>query len=436
MQLNIPINDRENLFEVIVSLENLKLAFREVRKNKGAPGIDGKTIEKFEINLTGELTQLHQELISWSYKPMPVRRVEIPKPDGKGVRLLGVPTVRDRVLQASIKMILEPILEPTFSQSSYGFRPGHNQHQAILRAQSIVKSGKGFVVDIDLSKFFDRINHDKIISQLRKHINDKRLFRIIGIILRSGISSGDTVLPSIEGSVQGSPLSPLLSNLILDELDKELEQRKLEFCRFADDCNIFVATEVAATRVMTSISQFIEGKLKLVINREKSKVAQAHHVKFLGMTITGKAIAISKKAMEKAFERVKILTPRGSNDNINRRVEKINEWYVGWSNYFLLTQFPVQFKTIEGHIRRRLRAMLINQHHRRRFLYKKFRGRGVSHQQATVCYTRKRTWALSISIAANKAWSNEWFSDEVGLVTRLDKRQNHWFKLNRWPRLN
>jgi group II intron reverse transcriptase/maturase len=436
MQLNLPINDRENLFDVIVSLENLKLAFREVRKNKGAHGVDGKTIETFETNLIEELTQLHQELMSWSYRPMPVRRVEIPKPDGKGVRLLGVPTIRDRVLQASIKMILEPILEPTFSQSSFGFRPGHNQHQAILRAQTIVKSGKIYVVDIDLSKFFDRINHDKIISQLRKHVNDKRLFCLIGMILRSGISSGGSVQPSLEGSVQGSPLSPLLSNLILDELDKELEKRDLQFCRFADDCNIFLKTEIAANRVMDSISRFIEKKLKLVINKEKSKVALARHVKFLGMTITGTAVAISKKAMEKAYEKVKLLTPRGSSDSIYTRVEKINEWYTGWSNYFLLTQFPVQFNSIESHLRRRLRAMLISQHHRRRFLYKKFRSRGVSHKVAKSCYAHKRTWALSITSAAHKAWSNEWFSDEVGLVSVLNKRQKHWFRLDRLPRLN
>lgn len=236
MQLNLPINDKNRLFEVIISEEQLRLAFREVRKNKGSPGVDGKTIEMFEADLHGELTRLHQELMSWSYKPMPVRRVEIPKPDGKGVRLLGVPAVRDRVLQASIKMILEPILDPTFSDHSFGFRPGRDQHQAVLRAREIVKKGKSFVVDIDLSKFFDRINHDRIIQQLRKHTSDKQLLRLIGITLRSGVLVEGKVQQTLEGSVQGSPLSPLLSNLILDELDKELENRDLEFCRFADDC--------------------------------------------------------------------------------------------------------------------------------------------------------------------------------------------------------
>lgn len=436
MQLNLPVNDRENLFDVIVSLEQLKLAFREVRKNKGAHGVDGKTIEMFERNLIEELTQLHQELMNWSYKPMPVRRVEIPKPDGKGVRLLGVPTIRDRVLQASIKMILEPILEPTFSQSSFGFRPGHNQHQAIKKAQSIVRRGKYWVVDIDLSKFFDRINHDKIIARLRMHTQDKRLLRIIGLILRSGISKGGEVQPSLEGSVQGSPLSPLLSNLILDELDKDLERRGLEFCRFADDCNIFVATEIAATRVMASTSKFIEKKLKLVVNKEKSKVALARHVKFLGMTIVGSSVAISKKAFNAAFEKVKLLTPRGSSDTIYKRVEKINEWYIGWSNYFMLTQFPVQFESIECHIRRRLRAMLISQHHRRKSLYQKLRSQGCSHRVARSCYGRKRTWALSITSGAHKAWSNEWFANEVGLVSALTKFQKHWYNRSRWPHLN
>jgi group II intron reverse transcriptase/maturase len=436
MQLKLPSQNRASLFDEIINFEQLQMSFRAVRKNKGSAGIDGKTVEVFENNLNEELTQLHQELMSWSYEPMPVRRVEIPKPHGKGTRSLGVPTVRDRVVQTSIKMTLEPILDPTFSDSSFGFRPGRSQHQALLQAQAIVKTGKSFVVDIDLSKFFDRINHDRIISRLREHTDDKRLLRLIGCTLRSGVLINGAFEATTEGSVQGSPLSPLLSNLILDELDKELESRGLEFCRFADDCNIFVKTEVAATRVMSSVSRFIESKLKLVINKEKSKVAESRFVKFLGMTITGDAIAISKKALEAAYDKVKQLTPRGTHETIEARVNRINEWYRGWSNYFCLTQFPVQFESIEAHLRRRLRAMLISQHHRRRFLYKKLRDRGASHRQAAVAYTHRRTWALSITKAAHTAWPNEWFSKELGLASALDNHQKHWFKLKRWPKLN
>lgn len=436
MQLKLPSNDRVSRFDEIINFEQLQIAFHVVRKNKGSAGVDGQTTREFENNLNEELTGLHQELMSWSYKPMPVRRVEIPKPGGKGTRSLGVPTVRDRVVQTSIKMILEPILDPTFSNSSFGFRPGRNQHQAVLQAQAIVKTGKDFIVDIDLSKFFDRINHDRIIAQLGKHTDDKQLLRLIGCTLRSGVMIEGSFEATAEGSVQGSPLSPLLSNLILDELDKELECRGLEFCRFADDCNIFVKTEVAATRVMNSISRFIENKLKLKINKEKSKVAKSRFVKFLGMTITGGAIAISKKALAGAYDRVKELTPRGSHETVESRVKRINEWYRGWSNYFSLTQFPVQLDGLESHMRRRLRAMLISQHHRRRFLYKRFRDRGASHRQAAIVYTRQRTWALSITKATHIAWPNKWFIEDLGLMTALNSRQKHWFKLNRWPKLN
>ncbi len=436
MQPKLPVNDKGSLFEEVTSIESLKEAFKDVRKNKGSAGVDGKSIKEFEEKLIEELTQLHQELMSWSYKPMPVRRVEIPKPDGKGVRLLGVPTIRDRVVQASIKRVLEPIIDATFSPNSFGFRPGCNQHQALLQAQKIIKKGKSYVVDIDLSKFFDRINHDRIIERLRKHSIDKKILRLVGVTLRSGISVNGTFQSSNEGSVQGSPLSPLLSNLILDELDKELEKRGLEFCRFADDCNIFVKTLISANRVMASVGRFIETRLKLVINKEKSKVAESRHVKFLGMTITGTALAISKKAMEKAYEEIKRLTPRGGHDTIEKRVELINLWYRGWSNYFSLTQFPLQFRNIEAHIRRRLRARIIGQHRRRNFLYKKFRLRNVNHKQACQAYSHKRIWALSITRAANKAWGNDWFEEELGLFSALSTNKPHWFKPNRRPCLD
>jgi group II intron reverse transcriptase/maturase len=221
----------------------LREAFVAVKRNKGAPGVDSVKVEDFESKLDQEILQLKKELESWTYKPRPVKRVEIPKPNGGGMRLLGIPTVRDRVVHASIKSILEPIFDPEFSDSSFGFRPNKNQEQAIQRAKEHVKSGKGWVVDIDLSKFFDRISHDRLIYRLSLNIPDKRILRLIGIILRTGVMKDGVVHPSQEGSVQGSPLSPLLSNVVLDELDKELERRGLSFCRFADDCNIFAGSE-------------------------------------------------------------------------------------------------------------------------------------------------------------------------------------------------
>lgn len=241
-------------FERLYSKGTLRGAFLEVERNKGAAGVDKISIADFKLCLEENLEQLHQELKTWTYTPNPVRRVEIPKPNG-GIRLLGIPCVRDRIVQAALKTILEPIFEPTFSDHSYGFRPRRNQQQAVQAAKDIVSKGKEFVVDIDLVKFFDRIHHDKLIAKLSQKIEDKRILKIIGMTLRSGVMTYDGIVnPTIEGSVQGSPLSPLLSNVVLDELDKELELRGLEFCRFADDCNIFVASREAAKRVMESVS--------------------------------------------------------------------------------------------------------------------------------------------------------------------------------------
>jgi len=287
--------DEQRLFENLCSIEWLRMGFRDVRKNKGAPGIDGVAIPEFESRLDKELAQLKADLESWRYQPSPVRRVEIPKPGGNGIRLLGVPTVRDRVVQATLKRLLEPIFDPLFSEHSYGFRPGRNQRQAVEAAREIVAEGKPYVVDLDLSKFFDRIHHDRLISRLGQTIPDKRILRIIGQTLRSGVMANGLVAPSTEGAVQGGPLSPLLSNIVLDELDKELEQKGLAFCRFADDCNIFVKTPKAAERVMASVSKYIENRLKLVVNQEKSQTALAERVKFLGMTIVGKSLSTRQK---------------------------------------------------------------------------------------------------------------------------------------------
>jgi len=337
--------------EEICETSNLVRAFKLVKRNKGAPGIDGITIEEFETNLLENIQQLRNAVLSWEYKPTPVKRVEIPKSDGKGVRLLGIPIVKDRILHMAIKTVLEPIIDPTFSQSSYGFRPGRNQRQAVQRARDIVSAGSEYVVDIDLSKFFDRINHDRLIYRLKLYIKDARVLRLIGMILRSGIMTEGVVTIPSEGSVQGSPLSPLLSNVVLDELDKELEKRELQFCRYADDCNIFVKSLKAAERVMDSLKKFIEKKLKLKINEEKSKVAKSDKVKFLAMTIVNGAIAISKKAIDKAMEKVKELIPRRTHLSLERAMVVINKWYQGWASYFKMTQYPAQLKKIEAHIR-------------------------------------------------------------------------------------
>jgi hypothetical protein len=261
--------------------------------------------------------------------------------------------------------------------------------------------------------------------------------RLIGQLLRSGIMANGLVTPSLEGAVQGSPLSPLLSNIVLDELDKELERRGLEFCRFADDCNIFVKTPKAAQRVMVSISGYIEKRLKLVVNQEKSQAARSERVKFLGMTIVGRTIAISHKALQTAMTKVKELTPRGTHLTLEKTLEKINSWYIGWAGYFEMTYYPSQLKKIEAHIRRRLRTRLVDQQKSKRNLYRKLVKRGVSRGQAAkTVYSNHKRWKLSNTFAVNKAYPVGWFTGEMGQAIRSDRQLAHWFELHHWVRLS
>jgi group II intron reverse transcriptase/maturase len=414
----------------------LGIGFILVKRNRGKPGIDGVRIADFEANLDEELSQLQQELSNWTYQPSPVRRVEIPKPGGKGMRLLGIPTVRDRVVQATLQLLLEPIFDPHFSPHSYGFRPGRSQHQAVEAAQRIVNSGKPYVVDIDLSKFFDRIHHDRLIARMGEKITDKRILRLVGLMLRSGIMINGVVIPSQEGAMQGGPLSPLLSNIVLDELDQELERRGLEFCRFADDCNIFVKSQKAAERVMEKVSQFIEKKLKLKVNQEKSQVALSDKVKFLGFTVVNGTIAIAHKALQTAMDKVKALTPRGTHKALEPTLDKINQWYVGWSNYYSLTNYPSQLHKIEAHIRRRLRSRLVSQQKRKQHLYRNLVKRGVPRKQASkTVFSNNKRWVLSNARAVTRAYPNSWFINLKGQAIRSDRKLAHWFDVSQWIRL-
>lgn len=437
MNLNTLSIDSKYLFEQLCTEKKLLEGLSEVKRNRGTSGSDGQTIDDFETQLHEEIKQLRQELIKWEYKPQAVRRVEIPKPESKTeVRELGVPSVRDRVVQTTIKQLLEPILDPLFSKSSYGFRPGKNQEQAVKAAQKIVQSGKGFVVDIDLSKFFDRICQDRVIARLSKIIEDKRILRLIGMTLRSGVMKDGVVIPTTTGTTQGSPLSPLLSNLVLDELDKEIEKRGLEHCRFADDCNIFVKTQKAAERVMQNISKFIENKLKLMVNQAKSKVAESSVVKFLGMTVVEGTRAIAKKTLSRAMKKVKELTPRGTHENLETTIKRINIWYRGWSNYFSMTQYPSQLQMIEAHIRRRLRSRIVSQQKSRRNLFHKLIKRGISRGKAAAAsFSNKKRWALSHTNAIERAYPNGWFIQEMKLQTRSSEIQEHWFDIKKWIRL-
>lgn len=436
MSKQLEFQFQTDLFEKICSSETLLNAFKSVKRNKGAPGIDGITIEMYEENLEENLKQLSTEVKSWIYKPTPVKRVEIAKPGGKGVRLLGIPIVKDRILHMAIKMVLEPILDPTFSENSFGFRPGRNQQQAVQQAQKIVQSGKEYVVDIDLSKFFDRINHDRLIYRLKDHIKDSRILRLIGMILRGGIMIDGVKTMSEEGSVQGSPLSPLLSNVVLDELDKELEKRDLEFCRFADDCNIFAKSQRNADRIMSSVKKFIEKKLKLKVNEEKSKTRKSNEVKFLGMTIIRGTIAIAKASYNKALEKVKSLIPRGSHKPIEGVMKEINQWYRGWASYFKMTQYPSQLKAIEAHIRRRLRARFVTQKKKKRNLVTLLVKKGIDKNMAgKTVYSNRGPWNLSHTRAVEKVYSIEWFMNQAGQLIMSNMELEHWLGIEKWVKL-
>lgn len=427
--------DSKYLFEQLCTEKNLLEGWREVKRNRGTSGIDGKTIEIFEQKLHEEIERLRQEIKDWKYEPQPVRRVEIPKEDG-GIRILGIPCIRDRIVQSSIKQLLEPILDPLFSRNSYGFRPGKNQQQAVEAAQKIIQSGKKYVVDIDLSKFFDRVNQDRLIGRLGKIIEDKRILRLIGMMLRSGAMQDGKIIPTVEGTTQGSPLSPLLSNLVLDELDKEIERRGLEHCRFADDCNIFAKTPKAAERIMRNISEFIVKKLKLVINETKSKIAESSLVKFLGMTIINGTRAIAKKSMSHAMKKIKELTPRGTHEKLENTIERINNWYMGWSNYYSMTQYPAQLRSIEAHTRRRLRSRIIDQQKSRRNLFHKLMKRGISRASAAkASFSNNKRWATSDFTTLERAYPTRWFIDEMNLQIRSNEKRAHWFGMGKWVRL-
>lgn len=424
--------DPERLFEELCTRDRLLAGFKAVRKNKGSAGIDGVSLETFEAKLEEELGRLQKELASWAYKPSPVRQVEIPKPGSKEKRKLGVPTIRDRIVQTAIKQLLEPTLEPLFSEHSYGFRPGRSQKQAVEAARDFVKSGKEWCVDIDLSKFFDRVGHDRLMSRLSIVITDKRILRLIAMTLRSGVMKDGLYSSTTEGTTQGSPLSPLLSNFVLDELDKRLEQRGYSFCRFADDSNVFVGSKKAAERLMDNLTGFIEGKLKLQVNRNKSKVAKSQFVKFLGMTIVAGTIAISPISLGRAMTKVRELSPRGTNLTLEQTVLEFNKWYRGWSSYYRMTQYPAQLAKIEAHFRRRIRSRLVSQHKSKRSLINKLRKQKVSWRAIRkAVFSNQGRWALSHSKALEIGYSNQWF-ERQGLHTTSDKQLEDWFELGRW----
>lgn len=415
-----------NLFEQVLQRENLQTAWKQVRANKGAAGIDGMTIEEFPVWVkSGEWTLLVTKLEGGDYKPTPVRRVEIEKPDG-GTRQLGIPTVKDRVIQQAIAQVLTPIFDPLFSENSFGFRPNRNGQQAVKQVQKIIKEGRRFAVDVDLSKFFDRVNHDLLMTLLARKIQDKCLLKLISCYLRAGIMDQQLFIESKEGVPQGGPLSPLLANIMLDPLDKELERRGHKFSRYADDFTILVKSQRAGERVLCSISHYIESKLKLMINTTKSCVVKTAKSKFLGFTFRSGRIQIHPKAIERFKQKVRRLTNRNWGVSMRYQLFKISQYLRGWINYFGIANCYQLCMDLDHWIRRRVRMAYWRQWRKPRTKVRNLMKLGVKVQAAVACgITSKGPWRSSKTPGINQALSNAYLKAE-GLYALRDG----WIKLH------
>jgi RNA-directed DNA polymerase len=350
----------DGVWEQVFERHNMFLALKRVEGNGGAPGIDGMPVQKMRPWLKEHWLEVRAALDNGSYKPSPVRRVEIPKPDG-GVRLLGIPTVIDRLIQQAMAQALTPLFEPRFSDHSYGFRPGRSAHDAIRVAQQYIADGNDWVVDIDLEKFFDRVNHDKLMARVARVVKDRRVLKLIRAYLEAGVMINGVVMDSEEGTPQGGPLSPLLANIMLDDLDKELEQRGLRFVRYADDCNIYVASARAAERVLASVTRFLIERLSLKVNARKSSVNRPWRLKFLGFSFyrrKGMRVRVAPKALDRFRTKVRRLTRRTRHGQLKQVIQELNQYTLGWIGYFRLSDAKSVFEELDEWIRRRLRQLV------------------------------------------------------------------------------
>ena len=411
------------MMETVVRGENMQRALLRVERNKGSAGIDNMTVGELRSHLKEQWPRIKEELLNDKYKPQPVLRIEIPKPNG-GVRQLGIPTVADRLIQQALHQVLSPIFDAGFSESSYGFRQGRKAHRAVKQAQKYVAEGRRWVVDVDLEKFFDRVNHDMLMARVARKISDKRILRLIRRYLQAGIMDEELIKASREGTPQGGPLSPLLSNIFLDDLDKELERRGHKFCRYADDCNIYVGSKKAGENVMASVTKFLEKRLKLKVNRKKSSVDRPWKRKFLSYSMTSNKqprLKVAVEAVRRLKGKLKEIFRRGRGRNIGRLIkEDINPLLKGWANYFCLSEVKRIFKEIDEWIRRKLRCITWRQWKKSKTRMKNLSLLGLNKEMAWKSSVNGRgPWWNAGAQHMNYALNQRYF-DKNGLVKLLD----------------
>lgn len=418
------IHETNHLMEAVVERENMFAALRRVEGNAGAAGIDGISVEQLRSYLRQHWLQIKVELLEGRYKPQPVRGVQIPKPGKKGMRQLGIPTVVDRLIQQAIHQVLQPIFDPGFSESSYGFRPNRSAHQAVRQARRYVAEGRRWIVDIDLEKFFDRVNHDVLMARVARKVKDKRILKLIRRYLQAGMMQAGLVSPRTEGTPQGGPLSPLLSNILLDDLDKELERRGHRFCRFADDCNVYVKSKRAAERVMATLTRYLQNRLRLKVNAEKSAVDRPWKRKFLSYSMTWDKqprLKVAAESVQRFKGKLKELFRKGRGRNLGRFIKELKPVLLGWVNYFSLADVKSTFDALDGWIRRRLRCLLWRQWKRYPRRAKNMMKQGISEVRAWKSATNGRgPWWNAGASHMNEAFPKKYF-DTLGLVSLLDQ---------------
>jgi len=421
----LPKLEALRLMEAVVERNNLLRAYERVVKNAGAPGVDGLPVSEFKPWLQRHWIRVRQDLLTGVYQPEAVRKVEIPKPQG-GVRTLGIPTVLDRLIQQALNQVLQPLFDPEFSPSSYGFRPGCNAHQAVEAARGYVASGKRWVVDLDLEKFFDRVNHDVLMARVARKVEDERVLKLIRRYLEAGLMEGGVASARREGTPQGGPLSPLLSNILLDDLDRALEQRGLGFCRYADDCNIYVGSKRAGERVMQAVTAFLELVLKLKINASKSAVARPWSRKFLGYSMTWHKkpkLKIAEASRKRLGEKIRKTMREARGKSLKQTIEQLNPILRGWTAYFRLTEVKGVLEALDGWIRRKLRTVLWRQWKRVYARAKNLMREGIDEKRAWRSATNQRgPWWNGGASHMNAAYPKSWF-DRMGLVSLLETQQ-------------